>query len=55
MVPLVVGREEYGNELVAALADLTSGLFEADVVAELRHRFVPGERVEIDRVQQCPV
>jgi hypothetical protein len=47
VVPLLVSPKEDGNELVAALPDLTSRLFEADVVTELRHRFVPGERVQI--------
>jgi hypothetical protein len=55
VVPLFVSRKEYGNELVAALPDLSSHLLEADVVTELRHRFVPGERMEIDGVQQRPV
>lgn len=50
MVPLFVSGKECGNELVAALADLTSDLFETDVMTELLHRFVPGERVQIDGV-----
>jgi hypothetical protein len=52
VVPPFVSRKKYGNELVAALPDLTSELFETDVVTELRHRFVPGERVQIGGVQQ---
>ena len=34
-------REEDRDQLVAALADLAPCLLEADVVSELRHRFVP--------------
>ena len=30
-------------------------LLEADVVTELHHRFVPGEGMEIDGVQERPV
>lgn len=52
---LLFGGPKFGNELVAALADLAAGLLEADVVAELVHRFVPGERVEIHRIQKRAV
>jgi hypothetical protein len=45
VVPLFVGGQE--DRLITALAYLTSGVVEADVVAELQHRFMPGERVEI--------
>jgi hypothetical protein len=55
MISLLVFRKKYGNELVAALSDLASRLLEADLVAELGHRFMPGERVEIDRVQERSV
>src|ERR1700694_2750323 len=55
VVPLFGGRKENGNELVAALADLASHLLEADVVTELHHRFVPGECMEIDGVQEHSV
>jgi hypothetical protein len=55
VVFLVFGGHEFGNELVATFADLAAGLFEADAVSEFHHRFVPGKRVEIHRVQQCPV
>jgi hypothetical protein len=51
VVSLFVGSQEDRNELVTALPYLTSDLLEADIVAELHHRFVPGERVEIDGVQ----
>ena len=44
-----------GNELVSTLADLASSLFEAHIVAELNHGFLPCERVEIHRVQQRAV
>jgi hypothetical protein len=55
VVPLRLLRQELGNKLVAALADLAAGLLEADVVAEIHHRFVPCERVKIDGVDQRPV
>ena len=55
VIPLRVLGQEVRNQLVAALADLAAGLFEADVVAELRDRFVPGERVQIDGVEQRSV
>ena len=35
MVPLFVGGQEDGNELVSAFADLASSLFETHMVAEL--------------------
>jgi hypothetical protein len=54
VITLLVLRYEDGDQLVAALADLTSRLFEADVVTELRERFVLGERVQIDGVQERP-
>jgi hypothetical protein len=46
VVPLLVGGQEDGNELVTALTDLASSLFEAHVVTEFHHRFVPGDGVE---------
>src|ERR1700675_2242904 len=49
------GVQEGGNELVSALTYLASGLFEADVVAELHHRFVPGDRMKVHRVQESAV
>ena len=55
VVALRVGREEVRNQLVAAFADLAPRLLEADVVTELHHGFVPGESVEIDRVEKRPV
>src|ERR1700676_4086870 len=55
VVPLFVGGQEYGNELVSALADLASSLLEADVVTELDHGFLPCERMQIHRNQQRAV
>ena len=49
------GVQEGGNELVSALAYLASGLFEADVMTELHHRFVPGDRMKVHRVQESAV
>jgi hypothetical protein len=50
-----VGGQENGNELVTALADLASRLFEGHVVTELRQRFVPSKGVEIHRIQKRAV
>jgi hypothetical protein len=36
-------------------AYLAPHLFEGNVVVEFDHRFVPGDGVEIDGVQKCPV
>jgi hypothetical protein len=55
MIPLRVLRQKFGNQLVAALADLAAGLLEADVVTEFRHRFVPCKRVKIDGIKERPV
>jgi hypothetical protein len=55
VVSLFAGGEEDGNELVSPLANLTSSLFEAHIVAELDHRFVPGERVKIHGIQKRSV
>src|SRR5581483_4217441 len=55
VIPLFVDRQKHGNELVAALADLTSRLLEAHIVAKLHKRFVPSERMQIDGVQERPV
>jgi hypothetical protein len=55
VVPLGVLRQKFGDQLVATLADLAAGLLEADVVAELRHGFVPCDRVEVDGIEQRPV
>ena len=55
VVPLRVFGQEVRNQLVATLADLTSHLLEGDVVAELHHRFLPSEGVEIDGVQERSV
>jgi hypothetical protein len=40
------------NKLVSALPDLTSHLLEADVIAELDHGFMPGDRVQVHGIQQ---
>jgi hypothetical protein len=55
MIPLFAFRKEDRDQLVAALANLASCPLEAYVVAKLRHGFVPGESMEINRVQKCPV
>jgi hypothetical protein len=55
MVALLDGGQDRQNELVAALSDLASHLFRAAIVAELDHRFVPGDRVKIDGVEQRAV
>src|SRR6202012_6278106 len=55
MVSLLSRRQKDRNELVAAFPDLAPHLLEGDVVAELDHGFMPGKRVEIDRVEQGAV
>jgi hypothetical protein len=52
---LLVGGQEDGNEFVTPLAYLAAGLLEAHIVAELDHGFVPGEGMEIHRVQKRAV
>jgi len=55
VVSLFVRGQEDGNELVSALADLASHLFETYIVTKLEHGFLPDQRVEIQRVQKRAV
>ena len=51
----LVGREEDGEELVAALADLAADLLEGEVVAELGEGVLPGAGMDVHAVHQRPV
>jgi hypothetical protein len=53
--PAAPRPSESAESACRTLAYLASRLFEADVVTELLHRFVPGERVQIDRIEKRPV
>lgn len=55
VVSLFVSGQENGNELVSPFPYLASNLFEAHVVSELQHGFLPGESMEIHRVKKCTV
>ncbi len=48
------GQKE-GNELLATLTDLAARLLETDIVPKPDQRFMPGYRVQIDGIEQCPV
>src|SRR4051812_1488533 len=54
-LPLFVGGKEHGNQLVTALSDLASNIFEAHVVAEFSQSVLPRERVQIDGIDQSAV
>ena len=55
MIILLCVVQEGGNEFVTALTYLAAGLFKADVVTELYHRFVPGKRMKVHGIQKSAV
>jgi hypothetical protein len=52
MVVLIGVGEKHWNQLVAALADLTSHLLEGHAMAEVFQRFLPCHCVEVDGIDQ---
>jgi len=48
-------REKDGHKLIAAFADLAADVFEIYRVTEMKERLLPGLRMAVDRVDQCPI
>src|SRR5205085_10198329 len=48
-------RKEDRHELVAALAELRTHLHEGHLVAKMREGFLPGFRVQVDRIDEGAV
>jgi hypothetical protein len=55
MLLLLGLREEHGDELVAALADLTARLLECHVMTEFDQCLLPRARVQVDGIDQRPI